>query len=170
MNLPPYDTFPTLTGNNIVLRQIEAADLQHIVEISFYDAVQATSIEQAAAMQEKINKDYSDGNSVHWGIIDKSSNRIVGTCGYYRGLGQGSGELGCVLLPQFKGQGFMTSAMHLAIHFGLDHIGLNRIFAITTQQNDKAIQLLERLGFVKTADLADEEIEYELAKSTQPAA
>lgn len=30
--------------------------------------------------------------------------------GYYRGFENASGELGCVLLPQFRGQGFMTSA------------------------------------------------------------
>lgn len=162
MNLPPYDTYPTIDGDNIMLRQVLASDIRDLVEISFYDGVQATTVEQAAAMQGKINKDYNDGNSIHWCIIDKTTNNIVGTCGYYRGLDKGAGELGCVLLPRYRGQGFMTAAMQLAIDFGLNSIGLQRVWAITTKQNDKAIKLLERLGFIKVTDLQDDEIEYEL--------
>lgn len=56
----------------------------------------------------------------------------------------------------------MTSAMRLAIDFGINNIGLNRIWAITSAQNEKAIKLLERLGFVKIRELADNEIEFEL--------
>jgi ribosomal-protein-alanine N-acetyltransferase len=162
MKLPPYSTFPNVTAEKIILRQITTADIKDLVEISFYDAVQATTVQQAAEMQDKINKDYLDGNSIHWGIADKLTNKIVGTCGYYRGLDLGVGELGCVLLPQYRGQGYMTAAMLSAIEFGLNNIGLKRIWAITTQQNTSAVKLLERLNFIKVADLRDDEVEYEL--------
>ena len=162
MRLPPYEIFPIITGDKITLRQILAADIEDLIEISFYDAIQATTLQQATTMQAKINKDYIDGNSVHWGIADNFTNKIIGTCGYYRGLDKGMGELGCVLLPQYRGKGFMTSAILLAIDFGLNTIGLKRIWAITTKQNEKAIKLLEQLNFVKTADLDDNEMEYEL--------
>jgi ribosomal-protein-alanine N-acetyltransferase len=162
MKLPPYNTFPIITGDRITLRQILTADIEDLIEISFYDAIQATTLQQASEMQEKINKDYIEGNSIHWGIADSLTNKIIGTCGYYRGLDQGTGELGCVLLPQYHGQGFMTSAMLLAIDFGLNSIGLKRVWAITTKQNEKAIKLLENLNFTKIADLDDNEIEYEL--------
>lgn len=161
MKLPPYDIFPIIAGDKISLREILNTDIEDIIEISFYDAIQATTFQEATEMQAKINKDYIDGNSIHWGIADNSTNKIIGTCGYYRGLDQGTGELGCVLLPQYRGQGFMTAAMLLAIDFGINNIGLKRVWAITTKQNKKAIKLLENLDFVKTADLEDNEIEYE---------
>lgn len=162
MKLPPYPIFPTLYGDTISLRQIVAEDIENLIEISFYDGIQATSVQKATEMQTKINLDYANGNSIHWGIADKLTNKIIGTCGYYRGLDKGAGELGCILLPNYRGQGFMTSAMQLAIEFGLNTIKLNRIWAVTTQQNEKAIQLLEQLNFIKIADLEDNEIEYEL--------
>lgn len=165
MKLPPYDPFPTLSNDKIVLREIQLADLNDLIEISFYDAVQATSLEQALEMHAKINQDYLDGNTLHWGIADQVTNKIVGTCGYYRGLNKGEGELGCVLLPTYRGQGYMTSALLLAITFGLEGMKLKRIWAITTKQNSKAIQLMEQLNFIKIADLADDEIEYELRHS-----
>lgn len=112
-------------------------------------------------MNSKINKDYDAGNSFHWGIVDNQSNKIVGTCGYYRGFDKGEGELGCVLLLQYRGQGFMTSAMLLAIDFGIKNIGLKRIWAITSQQNEKAIKLLERIDFKKVRVLDDNDVEFE---------
>jgi ribosomal-protein-alanine N-acetyltransferase len=161
MRLPPYDKFPSISDDKIVLRQIQFSDIDDIVEISFYDAVQAKTLTQAIDMQAKINEDYNNGNSIHWGIADKLTNKIVGTCGYYRGLDKGEGELGCVLLPQYRGQGYMYFAMLLAIEFGLNNIGLKRIWAITTKQNEKAIKLIEKLNFIKIADLDDNEVEYE---------
>lgn len=164
MRLPPYDNFPDISADKISLRQIQNADMNDLIEISFYDAVQATTLQQAMEMQTRINKDYINANSIHWGIADNVTNKIMGTCGYYRGLDKGEGELGCVLLPRYKGQGFMTTAMELAIDFGINFMKLNRIWAITTKQNDKAIRLLTRLDFIKVADLPDNEIEYELRK------
>ena len=165
MKLPPYDNFPNISDDKISLRQIQFSDIIEIIEISFYDAIQSTTLKQATEMQTKINKDYIDGNSIHWGIEDKLTTKIVGTCGYYRGFDNGEGELGCVLLPKYRGQGYMTSAMFLAIKFGLIEIGLTRICATTTKQNEKAIKLIEKLNFVKIADLDDNEIEYELRKN-----
>ncbi|WP_084292553.1 GNAT family N-acetyltransferase [Pedobacter nyackensis] len=162
MKLPPYNTFPTIIGDKISLRQIQLSDVNDIIEISFYDAIQATTLQQAIEMQVKINKDYDDGNSIHWGIAENETNKIIGTCGYYRGLDEGSGELGFVLLPQYQGKGFMTASISLAINFGINSIGLKRIYAETTQENKNAIKLLERLNFIKTADLDDSSVEYEL--------
>lgn len=168
MRLPPYDKFPSISDDKVVLRQIQFSDINDLIEISFYNSIQATTLKQATEMQSKINVDYINGNSIHWGIADKLTNKIVGTCGYYRGLDKGEGELGCVLLPQYRGQGYMTFALLLAIKFGLNNIGLKRIWAITTKQNEKAIKLIEKLNFIKIADLDNNEIEYELRQGLNP--
>jgi ribosomal-protein-alanine N-acetyltransferase len=162
MKLPPYNTFPIIVGNKTTLRQIEKTDIKDIIEISYYNAIQATTVQNATEMQAKINKDYFDGNSIHWGIADNKTDKIVGTCGYYRGFKDEAGELGCVLVAQYRGQGYMTTAMQLAIDFGRNTMGLKRIWAVTSQNNTQAIKLLERLNFIKTAELIDNEVEYEL--------
>lgn len=161
MNLPPFETYPFISDDKITLRQIQPLDIKDLIEISFYDSILASSLNQAIEMQEKINNDYNSGNSIHWCIIDNLTNKVVGTCGYYRGFENGAGELGCVLLPKYRGQGFMTFAMRLAINYGINNIGLKRIWAITTTENNKAIKLLTKLNFIKNADLQDNEIEYE---------
>jgi ribosomal-protein-alanine N-acetyltransferase len=167
MKLPPYQPFPSLTGEGIVLRAVGAPDIPQLVDISFYDGEQAHSAEEAAALQEKINQDYADGHTIHWGIEDRASGKLVGTCGYYRGFAGGIGELGCVLLAPFRGRGYMTKAMKVAMAFGLEEMGLTGIKAITTRQNTKAVQLLRRLGFVKTAEHGDE-VAYEFRPGAPP--
>ncbi len=164
MKLPPYEQFPEMLSDMILLRQVLPADIEGLVEISFYDARPAATVEDAAAMQDKINADYQNGSSIHWGIADRLTNEIMGTLGYYRGLDKGIGELGCVLKPGFRGKGFMTKAMQMATDYGLDNIGLTKIIAITTRQNSNAIKLLGRLNFIKTGDLPDNEIEYEFVR------
>lgn len=165
MKLPPYNKFPEIISDKIVLRQIQTEDINGLLEISFYDSQPALTIEDGIEMQNKIDADYQNGSSIHWGIADRQTNEILGTVGYYRGLDNGIGELGCVLKAEFRGQGFMTKAMKLAIEFGLTNIGLAKIIAITTKQNDSAIKLLERLNFVKTATLQEDEIEYQLVSN-----
>jgi len=163
MNLPPYPDFPTIASDTITLRQIEPTDIRDIIEISFYDAVQATTLYLAAEMQAKINKDYLNGESIHWGIADNATDKIVGTCGYYRGFENASGELGCILLPQHYGKGYMTQAMALAIRFGFETMNLERIWAETNVVNANAIKLLERLNFIKT-EIATDSVTYGLKK------
>ena len=164
MSFPPYTDYPSLNAGDIVLRQIGPGEIDDIVEISFYDGQPAASATEALDMLERIHRDYRAGNSIHWGIADRDSNTIAGTCGYYRGFENESGELGCVLREVFRGKGIMTRAMYAAIDFGFSVIGLQRITATTTKQNSRAIKLLERLQFVRIAELEGDVIEYELRK------
>ena len=160
MNLPPYKKFPTLLSEKIMLREILISDIPDIIETSFYDGKQAENVDQAIEMQERINQDYRNGNSIHWGISNRKTNIIMGTCGFYRGFESGIGELGCVLLPIYRGQGIMTNAMELAIDFGLNKIDLNCIVAITSMQNNRAIKLLDRLNFIKVNTSLNDEIKF----------
>lgn len=162
LQLPPYDTFPTLHSEGIILRPVRPSDREQLLPISFYEGQQARTAGEAAAMHEKISLDYANGNSIHWAIEDEAAGQLVGTCGYYRGFPGGTGEPGCILLPSFYGRGYMTRAMKAAIGFGRHRIGLQRITAITTRQNSKAIQLLERLGFTRVTGLNDHDVEYQL--------
>lgn len=152
MHLPPYDVFPTILADRIILREIVLSDLDHILEVSFYDGKPAADTAEALVMLQRIERDYHNGDTIHWGIADKNSNIIMGTCGYYRGLRDGAGELGCVLRPAFRGQGIMKEAIQAAIDFGQQQMGLQHVFAITTRQNLKALALVERLGFVQIKD------------------
>lgn len=160
MRLPPYKEFPELISDGIVLRKIQPNDIVGIIEISFYDGKPALTPKDAIEMQYRINMDYNSGSSIHWGIAERNTDEIIGTVGYYRGFGKETGELGFFLKRTFWGRGFMTMAMRLAVEFGIEQIGLTRVIAITGTQNDRARKLLERLKFVKTAEVNEGEYQF----------
>ena len=162
MKLPPYETFPCLDDDKILLRQVKFSELNELIEITFYGQIQAKTLQEAEEMQVKINKDYFAGKSIQRAIEDKLTNKIVGTFGYHSGMDKGEGQLGAVLLPQYEGKGYMSAALELAIKFGINHIGLHRIWAVTTKQNERAIKLLSRLHFVIVAESENGKVEFEL--------
>lgn len=164
LKLPPYTKFPEIKSGNIVLRQVQLTDMADVMEISFYDGKPASTVEEAIEMQEKIDQDYAHGESIHWAIADKATNEVMGTLGYYRGFENKSGEVGCVLRPKFRGKGLMTSALELAIGFGFETIGLEKVVAVTTRENAKAIVLIGRLGFEQVESADENYIEYHLTR------
>ena len=151
-NYPPYKDFPILSSNQIILRQVLNTDADEIMEISYYDGIEASNANEAIEMQKKINQDYLQGNSIHWGIVDAQSSKLVGTCGYYRGFVNNTGELGYVLKPSFEGRGYMSNALKKAIEFGVNIIGLQNIIAITEKSNIKSQNVLKRLNFVQESE------------------
>ena len=151
-NYPPYKDFPILSSNQIILRQVLHTDADEIMEISYYDGIEASNANEAIEMQKKINQDYLQGNSIHWGIVDAQSSKLVGTCGYYRGFVNNTGELGYVLKPSFEGRGYMSNALKKAIEFGVNIIGLQNIIAITEKSNIKSQNVLKRLNFVQESE------------------
>ena len=158
MRRPPYSSFPILAAEKIILRELLESDCEDIVDISFYECIAATSKQHANEMRQKIIEDCESGTTVHWAISNPSTNKIMGTCGYYRGFANDTGEVGCALLPEHRGKGIMTSALELVLDFGYTSIGLNYVEAITTRGNKKAIELLERLGFDLISELEGDEI------------
>lgn len=165
LQLPPYALYPFLDKGNVYLKQIQPADYENITPITCYDGVFAKAINETATILERIHDDYLQRNSIHWGIYDVHTDTIVGTCGYYRGFQDSTGEVGCVLLPEHQGKGYMTQALGAAVDFGFDFMGLQRIIAYTTASNHKAIAMITRLGFQFVSALDnEEEVLYEVRK------
>ncbi len=165
MNPPPYSLFPVLQYPQVTLHQILPKDVESIIDISFYSGKKASNLQEANVMQHHIHQDYLKGNSIHWGIAENKSNQLIGTVGYYRGFENGAGELGCVLLANYQGKGYMTKAMQLAIDFGIHKMQLQKIWAATHTHNVKAKELLSRLLFVQIEELENDLIRFEYPKN-----
>lgn len=161
MDKPPYTEYPKIASEALLLRKIDPEELPQLLPISFYDGKRAETEAEAAKMLQQIEQDHLNGESIHWGIEERSSGKLTGTCGFYRGFENASGELGGVLLPEYRVKGLMTQAMRLAIEFGFRRIGLKRIFAVTSKDNSAAIKLLGRLDF-RSIKTTKEEVEYEI--------
>ncbi len=145
---PPFAEFPVLTTPRLRLRMLTAADVPQILPISFFRGQLAKSLAEAHQMQLLIRDEYEKGTSVPWGFARADDETtVVGTGGFFRGFPDDVGEIGYVLLPAFRGQGYATEAVVVMARFGFEVLGLRQVQAFTDPANAASGAVLHRAGF-----------------------
>jgi ribosomal-protein-alanine N-acetyltransferase len=81
-----------------------------------------------------------------WGIVEKKSNKLIGTCSLHSTPIHRRAELGYVLAREYWGQEFMTEAAQAAIAFGFHVMHLLRIQAYCAVENIGSARVLEKSG------------------------
>lgn len=150
-----FRTFPHLETERLVLRRLRPADAESLFAIlsdeeltRFYDDEAFTEISQATEQLEAWDRAYDEWRLIRWGITQRGSDLVIGTCGYY-GFHRwhARASLGYELAHPYWRQGIMTEALAAIIGFGFREVGLNRIQAVLMPGNLASIKLLEKLGF-----------------------
>lgn len=91
---------------------------------------------------------YLDGFGV-WAIKEKESDKIIGTCGFWQGLGWPR-ELTWWLLPSARGKGYAYEASIAAITYAYSAFSWCEVETYMNDSNHSARALVERLGGVKS--------------------
>lgn len=159
---------PRLDHPRVYLRPLTPVDIPEIHEITYYDGRAAASTDEALAMLQRIGQDVARGESLHWGVFLNDTDVCVGTCGFYRGFADRTGEIGYVLHERYRGTGLMTAAVTRMIAYGFGALGLDRIVADVAPDNAPSIRLLERLGFRREGEV-DGHLRYGLTPARPPA-
>lgn len=91
----------------------------------------------------------------------------LGLCGLVKREALPDVDVGFAFLPQFWSKGYAFEAASAVMDYGRSVLGLKRIVAITSSDNDRSIRLLEKLGlrFEKMVRLSEEDIEIKLFAS-----
>lgn len=153
---PPFNTFPILKNERILLRELRDSDIQHLIEISFYQGTPANDLLEAQMMNGRIKLDYESGESIHWVIVSVLDGEVLGNCGFYRGFRNDFGEIGYVLKKAHQGKGYITEAVSLMLAYGWQELKLKGIKAITSSNNQASINVLKRAGLKQVATDKDE--------------
>jgi len=147
--------FPKIETKRLILRQLTPDDLdfvfQHFSNPSIteflLDEPPVSDISQAQEIIEFYLEPEKKSRN-RWGIVLKSNDQIIGTCGFHKWNKRDlRAEIGYDLNPDFWGKGIMTEALRAAIQNGWDGMGLNRIEAIVYPENQRSMHLLHKLGF-----------------------
>jgi [ribosomal protein S5]-alanine N-acetyltransferase len=157
--------FPILESKNLLLRNFIPADAHSLFqlfsdpEVMKYDgATTMPSLYEA----ENFIKVFSNPNSIYqtasirWAVIEKKTNRFIGTCGFkeWNQLSQ-KAEIGTDLAKAFWNKGFASEILTTLIPFGFYKMHLNRITALTNPKNYAATKVLMKHGFQKEGYLRD---------------
>ncbi|MFN6382511.1 MAG: GNAT family N-acetyltransferase [Pseudanabaena sp.] len=150
LDLP--DQFLTLQTPRLILRKLTIADAEDIFayasdpQVANYTLWEAhQSIDDTYAYLNNIVFElYRSGKGMDWGIIDKESNKLIGTCGLHTTPTHRRAELGYALARDYWGKGLMTEATKAAIAFGFHVMQLQRIQAICDVNNVSSARVLEK--------------------------
>ncbi|WP_155590054.1 GNAT family N-acetyltransferase [Lysinibacillus cavernae] len=80
-------------------------------------------------------------------LVEKKEDQTpIGICGFVKRESLEDVDIGFAFLPDYWGKGYAYEAASAVLAYGIDTLGLNRIVAITTQDNHASAKLLERIG------------------------
>ena len=68
-------------------------------------------------------------------------------CGFVKRDTLPDADIGFAFLPQYEGRGYAFEAAAAAMKYGREVLGLARVLAITTIDNESSGRLLDKLGF-----------------------
>ena len=119
----------------------------------FIDRPRATSLDDAKAFINKIEKLLSEGNSHFWVVSFKNGAELIGTLSLWNlDKEHNSAEIGYELLPAYYGKGIMTEALPAVLEFGFNTLKLSKIEAWTHESNIRSSALLLKFGFTRDAE------------------
>jgi ribosomal-protein-alanine N-acetyltransferase len=150
--------FPHLETERLYLRQLSSSDAKDVFEIfsdeevtKYYDLTTFTSIERAERFINRMNEKFATNEGIRWAIALKSTNRLIGTCGYnavYSSNRHRRAIIGYELKREHWRQGYMSEALHATSEYGFGDLQLNRLEALVLPGNERSFQVLSKLGFV----------------------
>ena len=109
-------------------------------------------------------KSYAQNDFGLYRVSVKEGNIPIGICGLIKRAELEDVDIGYAFLREFRGKGYALEAALAVLNYGQWEIGLRRIVAITTPDNEDSIRLLEKAGlsFEKMIRLKNDEDENKL--------
>ncbi len=143
---------PTLESERLIYRPMTVRDAEDMYEYSRLASVTEylcwsphESIDYTKEYLKFINQKYRTGDFYDWGLVDKKSGKMIGTCGFTKfDLQNDPAETGYVLNPEFHGRGLATEALGRILDFGFDNLGLHRIESRFMVENKASFRVMQK--------------------------
>lgn len=154
-----FNPFPELHTERLLLRKFTLDDQESVFELRSNPEVMkyiprptAVTIDDAIQHIETILMTIANNEGINWGIVEKSSRKLVGSIGIFHVNKENHrAEIGYVLNPRWQNKGIMNEALQLALEYGFEKIKLHSIEAIIDPDNIASAKLLEKNKFRKEA-------------------
>jgi len=145
---------PDLHGSRIILRSIQTNDCNDLFEIysdtqtmEFASDPVFTSKDMIVQMLESVVRLEKSGESLEWAVMEKATNKVIGTCGLHSFSDNGDAcEVGCLLNSSYWRQGYMSEALFLLFSH-TKSLGVEKLFADIDEGNFRSQALFSKLGF-----------------------
>jgi ribosomal-protein-alanine N-acetyltransferase len=149
-----FGQFPVLETERTRLRKVTAEDAEAMFrycadpEVSRYTTwYPHIAIDDTLGFIGHLANKYDKGELAPWGIEDKATSALIGTCGFVHWhTAHSSAELGYALSREYWNKGIMTEAAGEIVKFGFREMELARIEARCLVPNIGSAKVMEKLG------------------------
>lgn len=158
-------TFPVLTTERLLLRQIVQEDIEHVFrglshpEVTKYFAVSFHTLEATQEQMDWYANMILQDTGRCWAICSRDNETFYGVCTLnFWDKTHRKAETGYWLFPEFWGKGFALEAMNRVFDYGFIEMQLNRISAEVEDGNPASAAILIKTGFEYEGKLKNCEI------------
>lgn len=160
-------------SERLLLRELDYTDEDDLFEMDsdpevhlFIENQPVQTRSEIKRVIEIIRKQYQENGIARWAVVDKVTGECVGWSGlkFHRQPINNQlnfYELGYRFKRKHWGKGYATEASRAVIEYGLHHLKVSTLYAITNPENISSRRVLEKLGFVY-----EETFDYEGAPTT----
>jgi len=92
----------------------------------------------------------------------KNDDIPIGMCGLLKRKSLPDVDIGFAIMPEYEKRGYTYEASSAVMEYAENEVGLERIIAITTEENKVSIHLLEKLGLTFEEKLNVDEFKKEM--------
>jgi ribosomal-protein-alanine N-acetyltransferase len=161
--------YPVLSTPRLTIKELTLDDTEAVFQLfSDPEVTEHMDIEPAKSLEdaEKIISFHINDIGTRWGLFDKQTEKMLGTCGYHCWDQDepSSIEIGYDLARAYWGKGLMSEALPPIIDFGFEAFGVSQIYGTIEIANERSIRVLERLGFTSRDELEDGLFYYYITK------
>lgn len=144
-----------LETERLTLREISLTDAKFIHglmnEPAYLEYIGDKGVKTVADAERFLSnvaiKSYDENGFGHYIVELKTDGTPIGTSGYVKRDELDDPDIGFAFLPEFRKQGYALESAKAVLAFGIEVLGFRNISAITTQHNERSLQLLIKLGF-----------------------
>jgi RimJ/RimL family protein N-acetyltransferase len=143
-----------LETERLILREIVKSDAEFMLDLlnqpSFIKYIGDRNVRTVKDAREFIENRYRQSYREHgFGLYTvelKEGKTPIGICGFVKRDYLPDADIGFAFLPQFERKGYAFESANAVMKYGREILGLKRVLAITTQDNESSIKLLGKIG------------------------
>lgn len=144
-----------LETERTIIREVCTDDAEFILDLlnqpSFIKYIGDRNVRTVAGAVEYIESRFADSYRQFgfgmYAVESKETETPIGICGFVKRDSLPDADIGFAFLPHYCSQGYAFESAGAVMNYGRDVLGLKRVLAITSQENESSVRLLEKINF-----------------------
>ena len=145
---------PVLESQRIILRKLKVGDYKDMFEYASRDDVTKYLLWKSHPDADYtfdyltyVQTQYKSGDFYDFAVVLRETGKMIGTCGFSSfDFPNNSAEIGYVINPSFRGNGYADEAVFRLLAYGFTELDLKRIEARYVVNNDSSRRVMEKCG------------------------